>query len=211
MTLPVPTCPSCIPVDATESVADPRWSVARGARQVKASKAMRGWRFSSVSYNPEIGLSIADVNLNPTSRDFGRFYPPECRPRDTDFYPRRVVGHRQVPDPGCNCGYHVVADLPDLLGLTRPPIVDGGDVPGIFGFWALLRVEAFGQVAGSAHPADPPRTIRAAQVRLTGTAVVEECVPHEAVELMSRCGLYTVTVASLDGCHEARLCPVPVA
>ncbi|MBM7506539.1 hypothetical protein JOE61_000353 [Nocardioides salarius] len=212
MPLPTTTCPSCIPVDATESTADPRWSVTSSTGWIDPARPLRGWRISQVSYDPKIGLAINDVDLTPDSATFGYFNTPTCRPRTSTglvpYFPsvRPLSGlHAAVPDPACTCGYNVVPDLGDLLGLRLLSIP--GDNPS---FWAILRVDVVGRIARGAHRADPPGTIRCHDMALTGTVVVEDSVPFGAIELMARHGMYPVTVASLGGSHTAHVCPVSV-
>lgn len=131
----------------------------------------------------------------------------ECRPA------RYPTPHRLHEDPapaeGCTCGYHVVPHLADLAAwrdfaaredpqaAPLEPVL-APYAAGLVKFWSVVTVAASGRLLPAATAEDPPGTLRASHLRLTGAVILDGTAPAEVAGLLTAAGMDVHEVPSLD-------------
>lgn len=162
---------------------------------------LHGWRLTGAAWHPALGVKFAHVDAS------GRFTPAECRPHR---YPTPHRPHASpAPAEGCTCGYHLVPRLADLLAwpdfahredpetaplepALRPYAAE------LVKFWTAVTVAASGRILPAATAEDPPGTVRASHLRLTGAVVLDGTAPPEVAGLLTASGMDVHEVPSLE-------------
>lgn len=202
-------CPSCIRMPVHDTTVDRRWPFAAGEGTViPADRPLRGWRYSTLSYRPEHGVKVTDLNLDPSAADFRSFRPPRCTQPDQ-------LDHGPVPAAHCTCGYNLVPHLGVLVESMRHHLaqvravqpLEGEVVPGVWGCWAILRVAGSGRAYESLDMRDPAGTTRVERMMVTGEVILDPHAHPKVAEILTWAGMHVTTVPDFDTTHPATECP----